>query len=85
MAKKYFMCDSTKCTRCGFCSRMCPRNNITIDKDKGAVFGKDCIICMKCYNLCPVNAVLVDKASSDDKKYRRYKGPAPDIKPVEYR
>ncbi|MGB3112007.1 MAG: EFR1 family ferrodoxin, partial [Candidatus Omnitrophota bacterium] len=47
MAKKYFMCDSEKCTRCGLCYRMCPRNNITIDKDKGAVFGTDCIICMK--------------------------------------
>ena len=84
-AKKFFMCDSEKCTRCGLCYRMCPRNNITIDKDKGAVFGSDCILCMKCYNLCPVNAVLVDKGSKDVKRYRRYKGPSPDIKPVEYR
>jgi NAD-dependent dihydropyrimidine dehydrogenase PreA subunit len=84
-AKKFFMCDSSKCTRCGLCYRMCPRDNITIDQDQGAVFGPDCIICMKCYNLCPVNAVLVDKASRDDKKYRRYKGPGRGIKPVEYR
>ncbi|MFC1479946.1 EFR1 family ferrodoxin [Candidatus Omnitrophota bacterium] len=84
-ARKFFMCDSEKCVRCGLCYRMCPVKNITIDEDKGAVFGPDCIICMKCYNLCPVNAVLVDKGSRDDKRYRRYKGPAPDIKPVEYR
>ena len=79
------MCDSKKCIRCKLCYRICPKNNITIDKDKGAVFGTDCIICMKCYNLCPVNAVLVDKGSSDDKRYRRYKGPGREIKPVEYR
>lgn len=84
-AKKFFLCDSEKCTRCGLCYRMCPTNNITIDQDKGAVFGPDCIICMKCYNFCPVSAVLVDKGSKDVKKYRRYKGPAPEIKPVEYR
>ena len=85
MAKKYFMCDSAKCVRCALCYRMCPRNNITIDKDKGALFGTDCIICMKCYNLCPKNAVLVDKGSSDDKRYRRYKGPGRGIEPVLYR
>ena len=84
-AKKFFMCDSKKCTRCGLCHRICPRNNITIDKDKGALFGTDCIICMKCYNLCPVNAVLVDKGSSDDKRYRRYKGPGRGIQPIQYR
>ena len=84
-AKKFFMCDSQKCVKCGLCYRICPVNNITIDEDKGAIFGKNCIICMKCYNLCPVNAVLVDKGSSDDKRYRRYKGPSPEIKPVEYR
>ena len=85
MARKYFMCDSEKCTRCGLCYRMCPVNNITIDKDKGAVFADRCIICMKCYNFCPVSAVLVDKGSKDVKRYRRYKGPSPEIKPVEYR
>ena len=85
MGKKFFMCDSAKCTRCGLCYRMCPRNNITIDKDKGAVFGTDCIICMKCYNLCPVNAVLLAKASRNDKRYRRYKGPGRGIQPVQYR
>ena len=84
-ARKFFMCDSGKCTRCGLCYRMCPVNNITIDEDKGAVFGKNCIICMKCYNLCPTHAVLVDKGSRDDKRYRRYKGPGRGIKPVEYR
>ena len=84
-AKKFFSCNSEKCTRCGLCYRMCPRDNITIDEEKGALFGDDCIICMKCYNLCPQNAVLVNKGSIDDKRYRRYKGPGRGIKPVEYR
>ncbi|MBD3425884.1 MAG: hypothetical protein GF409_01480 [Candidatus Omnitrophica bacterium] len=84
-ARKFFICDSDRCTRCGLCYRMCPVENIEIDPGKGAVFGDKCILCMKCYNLCPAFAVLVDKASRDTERYRRYKGPSPDIKPVEYR
>jgi ferredoxin/flavodoxin len=83
--KSHFSIAEDKCIHCDLCIRMCPTNNITKDENGKKVFGDKCILCVKCYNLCPKDAVLICKASIDDEKYRRYKGPNEDIKPVEYR
>jgi ferredoxin/flavodoxin len=84
--KSRFEVETTRCTRCGLCYRMCPTDNIRIADDGRVTFGSACVFCAKCYNLCPENAVLIGKASRDDRRYRRYKGPDPaTIKPVLYR
>lgn len=63
--------------------------NINVNKirpgEKDSCFGSHCILCLKCYNLCPEDAVLIGEKSRDTKKYRRYKGPSADFKPVLYR
>lgn len=83
--KGMFSIDRERCTSCRLCFRMCPVENIQMSADGLPAFADRCIFCMKCYNLCPVNAVLIGKKSADDEKYRRYKGPSRDIKPVIYR
>ena len=64
-----------KCTACGICANMCPKNIISIEKDrsfvhiicvskdKGALARKACrracIACGKCAKICPVSAIEV--------------------------
>ena len=59
--------------------------NKAVPGEKDSCFGLDCIVCLKCYNLCPYDAVLIGEKSRDTKRYRRYKGPSADFKPVVYR
>ena len=83
--KPRFSVNKQLCIKCGLCYRICPTGNISRKEDGEITFDKKCILCVKCFNLCPKNAILVCKKSIDDKKYRRYKGPALEIKPIEYR
>ncbi len=83
--KSHFSIAEDKCVHCDLCIKMCPTGNITKDEDGKKVFGDKCILCVKCYNLCPKDAVLIGQVSIDDEKYRRYKGPSPEIHPVTYR
>ena len=83
--KKSFCIAEDKCADCGFCTRICPTNNINKNMDGKIVFGYKCIMCAKCYNLCPKDAVLIGKKTINLKKYTRYKGPGHKIKPVLYR
>lgn len=83
--KSRYSVDDSRCVKCGRCRRVCPTGNISMDDDGNISFGDKCILCVKCYDLCPADAVLICKQSIDNNKYRRYKGPAPNIKPVEYR
>jgi formate hydrogenlyase subunit 6/NADH:ubiquinone oxidoreductase subunit I len=77
--------DRERCTRCMLCYQMCPTGNIHLDQDGELQFGTTCIFCLKCYNLCPNYATLIGEGSRDYEKYRRYKGPSPEVKPVVYR
>jgi len=83
--KPRFSVSKERCVKCGLCYRVCPTGNISRTEDGEISFDGKCVLCVKCYNLCPVNAVLICEKSINDKKYRRYKGPDREIKPVEYR
>lgn len=50
--------DLTKCTRCGFCSEVCPSGIIRVD-DNGPVLiaAKACIKCGHCVAVCPHAAI----------------------------
>ena len=83
--KNKFSIVKDRCIDCGLCSKICPTENITKNKNGEIVFGSKCIMCVKCYNLCPKDAILICKKTINDKKYKRYKGPGHKIKPVIYR
>ncbi|NMM63060.1 4Fe-4S binding protein [Clostridium sp. P21] len=63
-----------KCTRCKWCIKSCPTNNI-IFKDDKIVFENRCIICMRCYNFCPNKAIQMTNKTKNITKYIRYDGP----------
>ena len=51
-----------KCTRCGHCVKVCPKNCIMLKK-KGIVFNyKQCIACFCCQEACPAAAIAVKKS-----------------------
>jgi NAD-dependent dihydropyrimidine dehydrogenase PreA subunit len=84
--KKRMHADAERCSSCGLCRRMCPTENISLTEDGQVQFGSACILCLKCYNLCPENAVLIGRASRNERRFKRYKGPDPaTIAPVLYR
>lgn len=44
------------CIRCGICERVCPANNITVNKD-GVRFSDRCEVCYACLHNCPQSAI----------------------------
>lgn len=50
--------NSEKCIGCGICERVCPMNNITVQKGK-AVSGDKCTMCYRCFSECPKKALTI--------------------------
>ncbi|MDK2952417.1 MAG: hypothetical protein PWQ77_2082 [Kosmotogales bacterium] len=69
MADKSFTVNE-KCNYCGLCERICPANNIKLEKD-GPVWLHKCENCLACYNFCPQMAIETKIAN----KGYRYKYP----------
>ncbi|MDZ5723558.1 EFR1 family ferrodoxin [Acetobacterium sp. K1/6] len=44
------------CVDCGWCEKLCPRDNIKII-DGQHIFGNNCVICMRCIYGCPQRAI----------------------------
>jgi Pyruvate/2-oxoacid:ferredoxin oxidoreductase delta subunit/flavodoxin len=63
-----------KCTKCKWCIKNCPTNNIVFKDDK-IIFEDRCIICMRCYNFCPNKAIQMTNKTKNIDKYIRYDGP----------
>ncbi|MCQ2799677.1 MAG: EFR1 family ferrodoxin [Bacilli bacterium] len=56
-----FFChvDKKKCTKCGYCIKMCPMKNIFKNKKGDVRFHHHCLMCMRCSLGCPVDAVRI--------------------------
>ncbi|ONI40508.1 hypothetical protein AN639_11075 [Candidatus Epulonipiscium fishelsonii] len=55
---KNFMTVEDKCTQCGVCTRVCPVDNIEIDKENGKIaLNNKCISCFACVHHCPSKAI----------------------------
>jgi NAD-dependent dihydropyrimidine dehydrogenase PreA subunit len=54
--------DGEKCTGCGMCVLVCPREVFELSDGKAAIVDRDaCMECGACALNCPVEAVVVDK------------------------
>jgi len=60
------------CNGCGTCVKVCPRDNITINKnvDKSKpIYGEHCEFCLACINLCPKKAIQLKKESNPNARF----------------
>lgn len=73
LAFKGFYSDES-CTKCGWCIKTCPTNNIQMD-NKGVKILDNCMICMRCYSFCPNHSIQMTMKTKNLKKYKRYTGP----------
>lgn len=60
------------CNGCGTCVKVCPRDNIIINKnvDKSKpIYGEHCEFCLACINLCPKKAIQLKKESNPNARF----------------
>lgn len=70
---KKYICDKTKCSGCGACLNICPKNAIKFEKNSEGflypIIDEDkCINCGACKNVCPV----LNKKNFSDKYIKCY-------------
>ena len=64
-----FLCDRKKCTACGLCERICPRDNI--ERLEGSpVWQHRCVECLGCLHICPAKAIEYGEITKGRKRYR---------------
>ncbi|WP_392391161.1 EFR1 family ferrodoxin [Mordavella massiliensis] len=59
---KAFLVNSA-CIRCGICVKVCPANNITLEKQ--IKFHDKCESCYACIHACPQNAIHLENEKSN--------------------
>jgi len=52
-----FKITKHKCTKCGFCTKICPVKNISSEGGYPVFNGKKCQLCMRCISYCPSYAI----------------------------
>ena len=65
-AKKFHVTDS--CINCGLCQKVCPLNNIQVEKEK-PIWNDNCTHCMACICKCPQEAIEYGKHSKGLPRY----------------
>lgn len=69
--KKFSINDD--CSNCGTCVRVCPRDNISIDKEQvnsKPIHGDTCEFCLSCINLCPKKAIKLKSEKNPDSRFK---------------
>jgi len=62
-----------KCNSCGTCTKVCPRNNISINKEfknSKPIYGNTCEFCLGCVNLCPQKAIKLKKEKNPNARFK---------------
>ncbi|AKN33750.1 4Fe-4S ferredoxin [Clostridium carboxidivorans P7] len=62
-----------KCNGCGTCIKVCPRDNLSIDKDlknSKPVYGDTCEFCLACINLCPKKAIKLKREKNPNARFK---------------
>ncbi len=55
---KNYITVEDSCVGCGTCAKVCPVNNITVDKEtKTITLGENCLSCFGCTQNCPSNSI----------------------------
>jgi len=57
--------DFNKCTGCGQCVTICPKNVIEIKKGKAMTNENRCILCSHCYSVCSYDAISFSSSLKD--------------------
>lgn len=52
--------DAMKCTGCGRCVKVCPKQVLEVKDGKAVIIAEQCLLCSHCYSVCPENAVAFD-------------------------
>ncbi len=65
-AKDFYTTDH--CVSCGKCAKLCPLNNITLDKGL-PVWGNQCTHCMACIGNCPTEAIEYGAITQKKERY----------------
>ncbi len=67
--KNYIKLEDS-CIGCGICAKVCPMNNITVDKEaKTITLGESCLSCFACTHNCPTNSIRLKQERSRE-RYR---------------
>ena len=67
--------DTDRCVACGYCSSICPVENLIADGDGRVHPQGRCILCLRCYNFCPTQAVLYRGKAHRAARGVPYRGP----------
>lgn len=59
---RHFRADTSLCTGCGRCTRLCPLHNIRLDPvARTPLWRNHCTHCLACYHCCPHHAISYGK------------------------